>query len=274
MKYNFHTHSHYDDGRMALEDFVIEAIDQGFEALGFSGHSPLPGDNEYSIKTAALPEYVAIGKRLKQQYKDQIRLYLGLEIEYIPGVSEDFNEFIKGIPLDYSIGSVHLVSHPTKKEIWFIDGPEQNYVTGLKEIFDGDARKAVTAYYEQSIRMVETQPMDIIGHLDKVKMYNRGRYFDTDEGWYQLLVERLLDAIKEHDVIVEVNTRGVYTGKSDEYFPCGSILEKCLQRRIPVMVNSDAHQPDQLSNHVAQAEALLRDIGYREVRTPFATYPL
>lgn len=269
MKYNFHTHSHYDDGRMAMEDFVIEAIDQGFDALGFSGHSPLSMENEWSIKGSDLPEYVATGKRLRQQYADQIRLYLGLEIDYIPGVSDDFDVFRKGIPLDYCIGSVHLVRHPVSHQIWFIDGPEEQFFEGLDAIFGGDIRQAVTAYFEQSIQMVETQQPDIIGHLDKVKMHNKGRYFDTKEAWYQQLIDRLLLAVKQHHVIVEVNTRGVYTGKTKEFFPSADVLEKCLHLGIPVMVNSDAHQPGQLYKLVAEAEALLRDIGYKHVHTPF-----
>lgn len=270
MKYNFHTHSHYDDGRMAMEDFVIEAIDLGFDALGFSGHSPISMENEWSIKASDLPEYVATARRLRQQYADQIRLYLGLEIDFIPGLSDDFDNFRKGIPLDYCIGSVHLVLHPDNRQIWFIDGPEDQFFAGLDTIFGGNIRQAVTAYFEQSIRMVETQRPDIIGHLDKVKMHNKGRYFDTSETWYQQLIDRLLMAVRQRNVIVEVNTRGVYTGKTKEFFPSADVLEKCLHLGIPVMVNSDAHQPGQLYSLVSEAEALLRDIGFKRVHTPFA----
>lgn len=274
MKYNFHTHSHYDDGRMAMEDFVIEAIDQGFDALGFSGHSPLPNDNEWSIKAADLPEYVAMGKRLKAQYNSQIDLYLGLEIDYTPGLSDDFDVFRKGIPLDYCIGSVHLVRHPTNGKIWFIDGPEAHFFEGLDDIFGGDIRQAVTAYFEQSMAMVQTQCPDIIGHLDKVKMHNKERFFSTEEGWYRDLVSRLLQTVANSEVIVEVNTRGVYTGKTSAYFPDEWVLEQCLHLGIPVMVNSDAHQPDQLSMHVKEAEELLRNIGFKKISTPFKTASL
>lgn len=269
MKYNFHTHSHYDDGSLAMEDFVVAAIDEGFEALGFSGHSPIPIDNEWSIKLKDLPEYAANGKRLKEQYKEQIKLYLGLEIDFIPGMSDNFDSFRKSIPLDYCIGSVHLVRHPENEQIWFIDGPEEQFFSGLDAIFGGDLRKAITAYYEQSITMVATQNFEIIGHLDKVKMHTRGKLLDTSEHWYQKLTDRLLKAIKQHNIIVEVNTRGVYTGKTKEFFPSSDVLEKCLHMGIPVMVNSDAHHPGQLSKLVPEAMDLLKEIGFKEIKTPF-----
>ena len=270
MKYNFHTHSYYDDGSMAMEDFVTAAIEEGFDALGFSGHSPIPIDTEWNIKSRMLPEYAASGKRLKEQYKDQISLYLGLEIDFIPGLSDDFDAFRKGIPLDYCIGSVHLVRHAENGKIWFIDGPRDHFFSGFNAIYEGNIRQAITAFYEQSIMMVETQHFEIIGHLDKIKMHAGGTLFNTDEAWYQNLTDRLLKAIKRRNVIVEVNTRGVYTGKTNTYFPSSDVLEKCLHLGIPVMVNSDAHHPEQLSNHVEEANQLLKDIGFKKVHTPFA----
>ncbi len=274
MKTNFHTHSHYDDGQLAMEDFVKEAIDQGFEALGFSGHSPLPLESEWSIPAGKLPEYVAEGKRLKEQYKHQIKLYLGLEIDYIPELSDDYSIFTKEVPLDYCIGSVHLVREPHSGKIWFIDGPAEGYFRGIAEVFGGDHKKAVAAFYEQSIQMVETQRPDIIGHLDKVKMHNKEALFGTDEPWYEALTGRLLEAVKRSGTIVELNTRGVYTGKTEEYFPSDDILKKCLEMDIPLMVNSDAHHPSQLWSHVPEAVNKLRAIGFKQLRTPFATYTI
>lgn len=274
MKYNFHTHSHFDDGKETLEDFVRKALDLGFDALGFSGHSPIPFENEWSIKAKDLPEYVAQVKKLQKQYEREIPLYLGLEIDYIPGHLEDFDIYRKAIPLDYCIGSVHLVRQPESGEIWFIDGPAENFFNGVEQYFHGNARKAVTAFYEQSIEMVMTQRPDIIGHMDKVKMHNKGKLFDISEPWYTELTDRLLRAIKESETIVEVNTRGVYTGKSDAFFPDTTILEKCLHYEIPVMVNADAHHPDQLLHGVEEATNLLRDIGFTQLRTPFFLYAI
>lgn len=268
-RYNFHNHSRFDDGKEPLENFVAAAIEKGLDALGFSAHVPLPLENKWSLPAKDFPDYVAEVRRLKEQYKDQIRLFLGLEIDYIPGVSEDFESWMKNTPLDYCIGSVHLVHEPQSGKFWFIDGPAEGYFKGVEEIFGGDIRKAVTTFYQQSTEMVKTQPLHIIGHMDKVKMHNKKKLFRQSESWYVELIDSLLKAIKEKGVIIELNTRGVYTGKTTEYFPSPFVLERCLHFGIPVMVNTDAHHPSQLDSHFNQGVALLKDIGFMKMTTPF-----
>ena len=273
MRYNFHTHSHYDDGKLTLEDMVKGAMDAGLGAIGFSGHSPLPFENQWSISKNKYPDYVAEAKRLKLQYGHLIKIYLGLEIDYIPGFSDNFKSFTDEAGLDYCIGSVHLVMKPGGKsqdDIWFIDGPREGYLQGIQQVFGGDARMAVEAYYDQQCEMVASQRPNIIGHMDKVNMHNRNNeVFDASAPWYLEAVTRLLDTIAAHGTIVELNTRGVYTGKTDSYFPQTFILKQCFERNIPVMVNSDAHQPDQLDRHFNEGVMLLKKVGYTKMTTPF-----
>ncbi len=272
MKYNFHSHSSFDDGKESMEDFVLSAIEKGLMAFGFSGHTPLPMDNAWSLPGDVFPAYVEEMKRLQQKYKGRIQLYRGLEIDYIPDYSDNFDDLVHGVPLDYCIGSVHLVRKPGSEgphNIWFIDGPREGYLKGIEEVFDGDPRAAVEAFYNQSSEMVSTQKPDIIGHMDKVKMNNKGEFFDTQSLWYRDAVDRLLGHIKASGTIVELNTRGVYTGKTDEYFPSIPILEKCLHMDIPVMINTDAHHPSQVDTHFEEAVKLLKDIGFEKMKTPF-----
>jgi len=266
--YNFHTHSKFDDGQGSPADYVAAAKENGLAALGFSAHVPLPMSNHWSLPAKDFESYTSEIARLKQQNNGNLKLYLGLEIDYIPKVSEHFEQWMS-TPLDYCIGSVHLVKAPRHEGFWFIDGPAEGYFQGIESLFEGDIRKAVTAFYEQSMDMVRTQPMNIIGHLDKVKMHNKEQHFGQDELWYRSLVERLLKVIKEKDVIVELNTRGVYSGKCTEYFPSPFVMEQCLHLGIPVMVNTDAHRPDQLTSHFEEGMSMLRGIGFRKITTPF-----
>ena len=47
---NYHTHSHYCDGKGELAEYVETAIAKGFTHLGFSGHAPVPFENTFAIK--------------------------------------------------------------------------------------------------------------------------------------------------------------------------------------------------------------------------------
>jgi len=263
---NHHTHSLYSDGSSQPEEYIIEAISKGFNILGFSEHSPLPFENKFSFRKENKDEYLSLLQNLKQEYSSRISILTGMEMDFIPGISENFSKIKAEYKLDYLIGSVHLVRPQSSEELWFTDGPDfETYDQGLNELFGGDIKKAVTAYYYQLNEMIETQHIDILGHLDKIKMHNRDRFFREDEAWYKSLVSETLELIQDRDIIVEVNTRGIYKKRSETTFPGLDILKQIKDLRIPVMVNSDAHKPHELDLEFNQGFSLLKEAGIEEV---------
>ena len=130
-------------------------------------------------------------------------------------------------------------------------------------MFSGNGRQAVTAYYRQIQEMISLHNPDIIGHMDKVKMYNRGRYFSENDAWYIELLDETLDLISGSGAIIEVNTRGLYKKRSDTLFPGPEILKKILKLNIPVTLSSDAHKPEELSYFFNEAKSTLRNLGFR-----------
>jgi histidinol-phosphatase (PHP family) len=263
---NHHTHSLYSDGSSQPEEYITAAIEKGFKLLGFTEHSPLPFENTFSFKNENKEEYIALMGSLKQKYSGQIAVYSGMEMDYIPGMSENFSKVKAEYKLDYLIGSVHLVRPENNDELWFTDGPDyRTYDQGLNELFGGDIRKAVTTYYNQINEMIENQHFDIIGHFDKIKMHNRDRFFREDETWYTDLVNETLALIQDRDIIVEVNTRGIYKQRSETTYPGLEILKQIKVMRIPVMVNSDAHKIHELDGEFKYGFTLLKEAGIDEV---------
>jgi len=269
MRYNFHTHSCFDDGQEPLDKYVEEAVNKGLKALGFSAHAPLNDAAGWCLIEEETDSYINQVKSLKEKFKKEIDIYLGMEVDYVPDLTDDFLAIKNKYKLEYIIGSVHLVKSPGTEKLWFIDGPEEGYIKGVNKIFGGDYKKAVEAFYIQSVEMVASQKPDIIGHLDKVKMHNKNRFFSEDDKWYNDLIDQLLEAISISNTIVEVNTRGKYRGRIDEFFPSEKILHKCYKKEIPVMVNTDAHKPEQVDMLYDEAVLLLKDIGFKKINTPF-----
>ncbi|GAB1404843.1 MAG: histidinol-phosphatase [Lentimicrobiaceae bacterium] len=259
--YNYHTHSRFSDGSAPAEEYVEEAILQGFKHLGFSEHSVLPFDNTFALKPENESLYCSTINELKKKYRDELQILLALEADYIPGMSEPFIESKDRLALDYVIGSVHLVKN-AEGELWFIDGPRrETYEEGLKLFFNGDIRAGVKAYWHQINQMLENEVFDIVGHLDKIKMHNQNLWFKEDEPWYTGLVNETLDLVREKQVIVEVNTRGIYKGRCPHLFPGEFILRRLGEMKIPVTLSSDAHHPSELKLQFNEAVQIMKLCG-------------
>ena len=285
--FNLHTHSIYSDGKSQPREIVEEAVRQGLTTLGFSEHSPLPFDNNFSVKSADMSRYVAEIAQLKEEFKDKIDLYCALEADYLTDVSEPFAVTKEKYHLDYLIGGVHLVVNPALRqtqapkvvepvetptntinpdEIWFIDGPKwEVYDEGLQKLFDGDIRQAVRRFFEQSNEMIENEPFDIIAHFDKIKMHNRDRYFHEDESWYRKLAMETLDLIREKGLVMEINTRGIYKKRYNGFYPSPWLMEEACKMGVPAIISADAHHFSEISLEFEAAEEALKRAGYRSV---------
>ncbi|MGQ1909289.1 histidinol-phosphatase HisJ [Marinifilum sp. RC60d5] len=263
--FSFHTHSSFCDGKMTPETYVLHAISLGMSSIGFSSHAPLHDNFVWAMKSDNLESYLSEIERLKKKYEGEITIFLSLEIDYVPGVSQSFEKWKQECALDYTIGSVHLVKAGSERDFWFLDGPDRNYSKGINELFYGDVQKAVSSYYNQVIEMIKEQKPDVIGHIDKVKMNNKNIFFDEKEDWYIDLLDRTLASVEESNCIVEVNTRGIYKKKSQELFPDSYFLEQCYRRKIRMTISSDAHHPDELIAGFDTAKKRLKDIGFEYV---------
>jgi histidinol-phosphatase (PHP family) len=232
--------------------------------MGFAGHAPVPFPCDWTMPPALLPEYLSTARRLQKTYSEKIELLVGLEVDYVPEIIAPTSAQIQALNLDFTVGSVHFIGRLNNGELWTADGPPDELERGMKESFGGDIRKTVEEYYRLMTAMAATTPPDIIGHFDVVKKNNRdSKYFSENAPWYRTAVLRTLDAVAASPCILEINTGGIARGTSGTLYPSEWILAECLKREIPVMINSDAHRPEQLDGYYTEAAAILREIGFR-----------
>ena len=96
-------------------------------------------------------------------------------------------------------------------------------------------------------------------------MHNRNRFFTEDESWYRSLVDETLVLAKQKNLLVEVNTRGLFKKRSDSLFPDNYSLQRVKELNIPVIISSDAHLPDEMNLLFDYAENRLKKFGFKEV---------
>lgn len=110
LKTNWHTHTkRCGHAKGTDEEYVLEAIAAGVKTLGFSDHAcykePDPG---LRMNYDQYDDYKQSILALKEKYKDQINIYLGMEVEYYPDQWEDLSRYRK--ELDYCILGQHKLS--------------------------------------------------------------------------------------------------------------------------------------------------------------------
>lgn len=257
---NFHTHSHYCDGKGTMADYLEAARNLRVGQIGFSSHAPLPFPCNWCMKKAGMPDYLFEIASAKKNYRD-IEVYAGLEIDYIPGIigPADF-----GGLLDYTIGSIHFVGR-SDAGWWEIDNTLEVFRAGLDAIFKGDIRPAVEEYFNLTRDMMRKSRPDILGHMDKIKINAKHFSWEESEPWYIAEIEKTLNEIRGTNTIVEVNTRGIYKKKSETTYPSPWILERILDCGIPITISSDAHHRDDLTSEFGACLSLIKDIGFRNI---------
>lgn len=260
---NYHGHSNYCDGVGHMEDYVIEAIKLDIKSMGFSSHAPLPLDCPWAIPIAKLSEYLEEAQLLKERYKDQIQLYTGLEVDYIPEIIGPMHQNLANLSLDYNVGSVHFVDQFPDGVHFEADGSRQVFVKAIDQIFSGSAQKLVCRYYELIREMLTVSKPTILGHMDKIKIHNvQEVLFDESSDWYKNEVKITLDTLAKSGALLEVSTRGIYKKKCKETYPSPYILEEAFKRDIPIVINSDAHHPREIIFNFDFARNILLEAGY------------
>jgi histidinol-phosphatase (PHP family) len=269
-RFSHHCHTLFSDGKTTPEAFLVKAKEEKMLSLGFSDHAPIPPTDLTGIRIENLQNYLEEIERLKQQTGEDLQIYKGLEVDYIPGLICVNSGHIVNADLDYTLGAVHYVDHFNDGSHWGYESSHERFQKGVNEIFHGDVQAAVSRYYELIREMVRDHRPDIVAHLDRIKKLNTGScYFDEQDKWYQEEVLATLELIAQQDCILEVNTKGYYKGECEDTYPGKWVLREANSLGISVHLASDAHHPEFLNGAFEHAAYQLKSIDYRSTKVLF-----
>ena len=260
---NYHSHCSFCDGRAPFEEFVKEAISQGFYSYGVSSHAPLPFPTQWTMEWGQMEAYLDEFKNLRSKYADEIELYVGLEIDYLNEESNPSVARFTELPLDYRIGSVHLL-YDAAGEVVDIDCSPAVFKERVDRHFNGDVLRVVRMYFDRLFRMVELGGFDVLGHADKMH-YNASCYHPglLDEPWYEALMKDYFSLVASRGYLVEINTKAY--DSLGTFYPNSRYWELMKEYQIKVLVNSDAHYPERINAGRMEALRLLQAKGFATV---------
>ena len=260
---NYHSHCSFCDGRAPFEEFVKEAITQGFYSYGVSSHAQLPFPTQWTMEWEQMEAYLDEFNNLRQKYADEIELYVGLEIDYLNEESNPSVASFTELPLDYRIGSVHLL-YDAAGEVVDIDCSPAVFKERVDRHFNGDVLRVVRMYFDRLFRMVELGGFDVLGHADKMH-YNASCYHPglLDEPWYEALMKDYFSLVASRGYLVEINTKAY--DSLGTFYPNSRYWELMKEYQIKILVNSDAHYPERINAGRMEALRLLQAKGFATV---------
>jgi len=236
---------------------IKAAIQRGGRSIGFSEHSYVPFDEEYSMMLEDTPLYISEINALKEKYKDVIEVYLGLEIDY----------FTEKIPdgLEYIIGTAH---HVLKEGQYItVDGWAEHLADMNDKHFGGDYYAMAETYYATMAGVVEKTGANIVGHFDLISKNNvNSSMFDEMHPRYIKAALNTMDQVLTSCKLFEVNTGAMFRRGTPEPYPSVYLLKELQKRGGEVILSSDSHTAESLYYKFDEILELIKSCGFRYIK--------
>jgi len=248
MRIDLHNHTPLcNHANGSMNDYVLRAIELGIDVYGFSDHAPMSFDPKYRMTFEQKRSYEKEVSHLKEQYKNQIKILLGYEVDYL---GNHISKEVMDTKVDYFIGSVHFIHE------WGFDNPE--FIGVYK---DKDIDLIWQEYFDAIEQMAKSNLFDIVGHIDLIKVFNFMPKKNIKE-----IVKPALKQIKKSNMVLELNPAGLRKPVKEQYPSC-DILELAYELNIPITFGSDAHEIEQVGFQYDTVSSLAKKIGYTKCAT-------
>lgn len=223
--YNFHTHTfrcHHAEG--SDEDYVLQAIKNGYDTIGFSDHAPYLFPNGYVSSFRMLPsdakDYARSVNALKNKYQGKIDIKLGFELEYYPKLIDDEIEFLKSFNYDYLILGQHYTNNEYEEYAKY-----SGAVTTSVAVLD--------KYISQVILGAKSGLFTYVAHPDLIR-------FNGNNDIYKAKMRYLATELKKIGIPLEFNFLG-FTAKRN--YPNPDFWQIVKEVGNDVVIGLDAHKP-------------------------------
>ncbi len=226
MKANYHTHTprcHHAVG--SEREYIETAIKEGFKVLGFSDHTPQPYPESYTsdirMGMNELENYTETLVQLREEYKDQIKIFIGYEVEYFPKYFDTLIKELKKHPLDYIILGQHHV-------------PDE--IEGFYSGFKTDSEEKLKDYADLTVEGLKTGLFTYLAHPDLIN-------FEGDEDVYKKHMSRVIETAIDMNIPLEVNMYGFVDGR---HYPSDRFFKFAKEYDPRFIIGCDAHKPEMI----------------------------
>ncbi len=255
LRADFHTHTSFCDGKNTPREMVRAAWEKGFTDFGISGHADYSFcDPGFGMSDAALERYKQELFKLREEYRDRMNLYIGIELDCLGPVQS----------AEYVIGSTHCVCK--NGEYVSVDDTEERLTEAVARLWDGDWYAFARDYFETEATVYERTKCDWVGHFDLLTKFNEGfRHFDETRDAYLEPALAAMRRLNGEGLPFEINTGAMSRGYRSQPYPSPVLLKELHAMGGRILINSDSHQADTIGYAFREAERLAWECGFRRV---------
>lgn len=253
--YDYHVHSSFsNDCNTKMEFMVKEAIKRGIKEICFTDHVDQDyGDHKVNI-AIDFDDWLRTFNPLKQKYRDQIVLKMGIELGIQPHLLKNSKALIESYDFDFVLMSMHTCD---KKDMY-----EGTYY------LDKTPEKAWLTYLDELAFCIEHyDTFNVVGHIDIVKRYNdqAAKYNITP------LKNRFLEIftmLADKNKGIEINTSGFVNPRINDSLPSVELLKWYREAGGKIItLGSDSHKPSQLGHRFNDVIKTLKTLGFVNLYT-------
>lgn len=237
MKTNYHTHTIRCMHAVGSdEEYVRSAIKGGYQVLGFSDHTPWKYRTDYianmRMTPEELPEYIESLRALRNKYKDQIDIKIGLECEYFPDYIHWLKEQIKTYQLDYILFGNH------------------HYHTDEKFPYFGhhtDSRDMLDLYEESAIEGMESGLFSCLAHPELFM-----RSYPEFDHHCAIISRHICRAAARLNIPLEYNVGYIAYNEANNLttYPCHNFWHIAANEGCTAIIGLDAHNNKDLETDI------------------------
>lgn len=232
-KRDFHIHTTFSDGRYTPKELLEYAISLGMTHVGFSDHSRTSFDDSYCLSLEGEEAYKKEIVRLRDEYDDRIKVYLGIEEDYYS------DENAQGY--DYKIGSVHYVK--ANGEYLPVDKSAADLREAVEKHFWSDPIAFCCEYFRTVGDVVRKTDCDIIGHFDLCTKFNeKDPFIDERDPRYVAAWRAAVDRLIPEGRLFEINTGVIPRGYKSNPYPSFEIFSYIKEKGGRFILSSDSHK--------------------------------
>ena len=247
---NYHTHTYRCHHASGTErEYIERAIEGGIKIMGFSGHIafrfPDGFESDYRVHTSEVEDYFRTLRALRDEYRNDIEIHIGWEMEYYPLHFEQMLRNAVEWGSEYLILGQHFIGN---------EYPHGKYIG---EGINGE--KELSEYVDCVLEAIDTGVFTYICHPDVFL------YTGADE-IYEKENRRLCRAAAQAEIPLEINFLGI---RDNRHYPNDKFWKIAGEEGCTAVFGFDAHKAQAAydGDSLPEAQRIVSEYGLKLVET-------